>query len=56
MSEILAAVYDRMVQTGQRTGFLFLDEINCVSETLVPAMLQLLQKKEFGKYRVPRAG
>ena len=53
MSEILASIYDQMEQTGQKTGFLFLDEINCVSETLVPAMLQLLQKKEFGKYRVP---
>ena len=46
MSEILASIYDQMEQTGQKTGFLFLDEINCVSETLVPAMLQLLQKKE----------
>ena len=53
MSEILAAVYDRMVQTGQRTGFLFLDEINCVSETLMPAMLQLLQSKQFGTHRLP---
>lgn len=42
MSEILAAVYDRMEQTGTDRGILFLDEINCVSETLMPAMLQLL--------------
>ena len=27
---------------------LFLDEINCVSETLAPAMLQFLQYKIFG--------
>ena len=53
MSEILAAVYDRMEQTGQRTGILFLDEINCVSETLMPAMLQLLQSKQFGTHRLP---
>lgn len=53
MSEILAAVYDRMEQTGQRTGILFLDEINCVSETLMPAMLQLLQCKQFGTHRLP---
>ena len=53
MSEILAAVYDRMAQTGQQTGFLFLDEINCVSETLMPAMLQLLQSKQFGTHRLP---
>ena len=53
MSEILAAVYDRMEQTGQQTGILFLDEINCVSETLMPAMLQLLQSKQFGTHRLP---
>ena len=53
ISEILAAVYDRMAQTGQQTGFLFLDEINCVSETLMPAMLQLLQSKQFGTHRLP---
>lgn len=53
MSEILAAVYDRMEKTGQRTGILFLDEINCVSETLMPAMLQLLQTKQFGTHRLP---
>ena len=53
MSEILAAVYDRMTQTGQQTGFLFLDEINCVSETLMPAMLQLLQSKQFGTHKLP---
>lgn len=53
MSEILAAVYERMEQTGQQTGILFLDEINCVSETLMPAMLQLLQCKQFGTHRLP---
>ena len=53
MSEILAAVYDQMAATGRRTGILFLDEINCVSETLVPAMLELLQEKRFGVHRLP---
>ena len=53
MSEILASVYERMEQTGIRTGILFLDEINCVSETLMPAMLQLLQSKQFGTHRLP---
>lgn len=53
MSEILAAVYDRMEQTGTDRGILFLDEINCVSETLMPAMLQLLQSKQFGTHRLP---
>lgn len=53
MSEILAAVYDRMEQTGTDRGILFMDEINCVSETLMPAMLQLLQSKQFGTHRLP---
>ena len=53
MSEILATVYDRMEQTGTDRGILFLDEINCVSETLMPAMLQLLQSKQFGTHRLP---
>lgn len=53
MSEIIAAVYDSMEATGRREGILFLDEINCVSETLTPAMLQFLQYKVFGRHRVP---
>ena len=53
MSEIVAAVYDYMERTGLRQGILFLDEINCVSETLYPSMLQFLQFKTFGKHRVP---
>ena len=53
MSEIIASVYDRMEETGVREGILFLDEINCVSETLAPAMLQFLQFKIFGRHRVP---
>ena len=53
MSEIIASVYDRMEETGLREGILFLDEINCVSETLSPAMLQFLQYKVFGRHRVP---
>ena len=53
MSEIIAAVYDCMEETGIREGILFLDEINCVSETLTPAMLQFLQYKIFGRHRVP---
>ena len=40
MSEIVASVYQTMERTGLRQGILFLDEINCVSETLAPAMLQ----------------
>lgn len=53
MSEIIASVYDMMERTGVREGILFLDEINCVSETLAPAMLQFLQYKIFGRHRVP---
>ncbi len=53
MSEIIASVYDMMEETGVKEGILFLDEINCVSETLSPSMLQFLQYKIFGKHRVP---
>ena len=53
MSEIIASVYDMMQNTGIREGILFLDEINCVSETLAPIMLQFLQYKIFGRHRVP---
>mgnify|MGYP000876393771 CR=1 FL=1 len=53
MSEIIASVYDRMEQTGLREGILFIDEINCVSETLAPTMLQFLQGKTFGNQKVP---
>lgn len=53
MSEIIASVYDLMERTGKREGILFLDEMNCVSETLLPVMLQFLQYKVFGRHRVP---
>ena len=53
MSEIIAAVYDRMESTGLKEGILFIDEINCVSETLAPVMLQFLQGKSFGNAKVP---
>nr|WP_304974619.1 AAA family ATPase [uncultured Acetatifactor sp.] len=53
MSEIIASVYDICEDSGIREGILFLDEINCVSETLAPAMLQFLQYKTFGRHRVP---
>ena len=32
---------------------MFIDEINCVSETLAPTMLQFLQCKMFGNQKVP---
>jgi DNA polymerase III delta prime subunit len=53
MSEILASVYDLMEKTGLKEGILFLDEINCVSETLAPMMLQFLQCKTFGNQSLP---
>lgn len=53
MSEIIASIYDYMTETGRSRGILFLDEINCVSETLYPSMLQFLQFKTFGRHRVP---
>ncbi len=53
MSEIIASVYEMMEKSGKKEGILFLDEINCVSETLAPSMLQFLQFKTFGKHRVP---
>ena len=53
MSEIIASIYDYMEQTALERGILFLDEINCVSETLYPSMLQFLQFKTFGRHRVP---
>ncbi len=53
MSEILASVYDMVEETKVVEGILFLDEINCVSETLGPTMLQFLQYKTFGNRKLP---
>ena len=53
MSELLFGVYRHMEASGCKAGILFLDEINCVSETLTPAMLELLQHKRFGEYALP---
>ena len=53
MSEIIASIYEYMEKTGLEHGILFLDEVNCVSETLYPSMLQFLQFKTFGKHSVP---
>lgn len=53
MSEIIASVYEKMEQTGLKEGILFIDEINCVSETLAPTMLQFLQCKTFGNQKIP---
>ena len=53
MSEIIASVYDAIESSGIEEGILFLDEINCASETLAPAMLQFLQYKRFGQHVLP---
>ena len=53
MSEIIASIYDKMEETGLKEGILFIDEINCVSETLAPTMLQFLQCKMFGNQKIP---
>ena len=53
MSEIIASVYDAIESSGVQEGILFLDEINCASETLAPAMLQFLQYKRFGQHVLP---
>lgn len=53
MSEIIASVYAKIRETGLKEGILFIDEINCVSETLAPTMLQFLQCKTFGNQAIP---
>ncbi len=53
MSEIIASVYREMERTDVKEGILFLDEINCISETLTPMMLQFLQCKTFGNQQLP---
>ena len=55
MSEIVASVYEAMEVTGKTEGILFLDEINCVSETLAPSMLQFCSTN-FWKHQIPQAG
>ena len=52
-TSIIASVYEKIEQTGLQEGILFIDEINCVSETLAPTMLQFLQCKTFGNQKVP---
>lgn len=54
MSEIVASIYNKIEENGLKEGILFIDEINCVSETLAPAMLQFLQCKTFGNHVIPQ--
>lgn len=53
MSEIIAAVYEVMKESGKREGILFLDEIDGTPEALAPAMLHFLQYRKFGSRRLP---
>ena len=53
MSEIVASVYEAMESQDRKEGILFIDEVNCVSETLSAAMLDLLQNKKFGPHPIP---
>jgi len=53
VSEIIATVYRVIEEGGKEEGILFLDEINCVSESLVPFMLLFLQYKRFGNKELP---
>ena len=53
MSEIISSVYELMERSGVKSGILFLDEINCISETLIPIMLGFLQYKVFGGHKLP---
>ena len=52
MEEVVAAAKNNQGMYGKKT-ILFIDEINCVSETLAPTMLQFLQNKTFGSHSVP---
>lgn len=53
MSEIISAVCDEIKKTGNPNGILFLDEINCISESLSAVMLQLFQNKTLGQSKIP---
>lgn len=53
VSEIIAAVYRVILDSGKSEGILFLDEINCVTDSLAPFMLLFLQYKRFGNKELP---
>lgn len=56
MSEIVAAVYNKMEETGLKEGILFIDEINCVSETLLRPCCSFYSIRPLGTIRSPTAG
>ena len=53
MSEIIASLYDVMEEKGKGGGILFLDEINCVSETLAPGHHAVSAVQGFGRHSIP---
>lgn len=52
-SEIVSAVYETIKTSGKSDGILFIDEVNCASETLSAPLLQLFQNKTLGQSRIP---
>ena len=56
LSEIIASVYQCMEETGKKEGILFIDEINCVSETLAPLCSSFFRIKLSEAIRCPGAG
>lgn len=54
MSEIIDEIHQEMARTGKEKGILFLDEFNCVNESIRPVMLQLLQDKSLGTHEIPQ--
>lgn len=53
VSELLAAIYHVMEQSGKEEGILFLDEINCASEALTPVLYRLFRYKKLGNGTLP---
>ena len=52
MSELIASVEEQR-KAGFENGIMLFDEFSCMSETIMPAMLSLLQQKRLGTYRLP---
>lgn len=52
-SEIVSAVYEMIKTSGKKDGILFIDEVNCASETLSAPLLQLFQNKTLGQSKIP---
>lgn len=53
LSDMMAAILRMQELSGKSEGILFLDEVNCVSETLSASMLDLLQNKRIGNHQIP---